>query len=114
MRKVLLIFSDSLDTYGIVVLRLRDSAPWVRLELEEVLSTGLDLDFFRAFSNVQLSYPQAPRADFRCLCSFSLASVSEQIVSARWNEVLVTPSLWTKAGLSNLNQPQAAHLSARS
>ena len=77
-----------------VVLCRRVSAPWVGLELD-VLSTDLVLDFLSAFSNVQCLYPHAPRADFRCLYSVSLASELEQIVSARWNKVLITPSLWT-------------------
>ena len=44
-------FSESFDTYRMVVLYRRDSPPWVRLEL---LSKVLGLDFLSKFSNVQL------------------------------------------------------------
>ena len=49
-----------------------------------------------ALWNVQLRYPQRLRADFRCLFSSSLMSLLDEIVSALWKRVLITPNLWIR------------------
>ena len=45
------------------------------------------------FTKVQLENPQALRASFRCLCSFSWAWALVSTLSAQWCRVLITPIL---------------------